>query len=386
MINMETNRNRLSGDLLYIGSTVMLIKVICGYSIIINYTDFMDNILVFLSVAILTASIISQKIIIKRFFIYVILSLLMVLLGYRTGNYGLTITAIACFALRGKNFNEFLRYMFKVILIIVIIHLLYFAVHFVLGTGKIYTTSYRSGTETRYNLGFTHANIASVVFFNLSLMWFWLNFERFNKKHIIVFLLTSFFIYKMTVTRTVIVETIITILIFTIGRLKENKALLLRLAIFIIFPVCLILVYLFATHYFEDGEYISYKFVRHVDTLLSSRIKFAAYANQKWGITWFGRNITDFKMVWDPKWQLNGFTFDCIYSYLIYNVGIVWGILMIILLIVVAVFGSKKICMFMLIWCIYGITEVHGLNGFMLFPIFLITQINKNTKCNSWEN
>lgn len=357
----------------------MIIKVMINYSGIFSISGLIDNILVGTSVCSLCCSIALEKINVKQLFLYTAICLIMFIVGYRIQNYSTAITALTCFALRGKDFNRFLRYVFKLLFIIAMIHIVFFILQFIQNSNRIYITSDRGFFGRRYNLGFGHPNTASVVFLNISLIWFWLNFETFTKKNIIIVILITLAVYMLTATRTMLLELVIALIILTIGRIK-TKITAFRILLVCLFPLFMVLIYVCAIHYFTNGEYITSDIVQTIDELLSSRIRLAAFADYQWGITYWGRNIEDFVMEYSTRWGLNSFTFDCVYSYILYNFGLGWGIMISVLIAIMAIYGDKKTVLFMIIWCIYGITEVHGLNGYMLFPIFLITQVKIGKK------
>ena len=87
----------------------------------------------------------------------------------------------------------------------------------------------------------------------------------------------------------------------------------------------------------------------------------------------FGQNLNNTNAVWDSVWQLSGtVTFDNIYTYLLINIGIIWLVLLGILFYRISFMKNAKYNLFLIVWALYGITEVHGINPVMVFPILLI--------------
>ena len=120
------------------------------------------------------------------------------------------------------------------------------------------------------------------------------------------------------------------------------------------------------TFLYEKGNLLSHA----VDQLLTRRIGLASYAYNRLGLTIFGRDMRNFTTTWDEYYGFSGgFTFDNIYSYLLINVGIVILLLIIVVLYKVAKQGSLKNNIFILVWALYSMTEVHGLSCYMCFPI-----------------
>lgn len=112
-----------------------------------------------------------------------------------------------------------------------------------------------------------------------------------------------------------------------------------------------------------------------VNALLSDRIKLGAYGVSHYGYSFLGQKVAKTNIVWEAEWGFNGFTFDNIYTYLAVNQGIIWILLLSVLFYYLAKKEDLKTSIFIIIWALYGITEVHGLNGFISFPILLVVSL-----------
>ena len=55
--------------------------------------------------------------------------------------------------------------------------------------------------------------------------------------------------------------------------------------------------------------------------------------------------------------------------------GIIWLVTIILLFYKLNQLNNDKINFAIIAWAIYGITEVHGLNVYMLFPILLVSEL-----------
>ena len=141
------------------------------------------------------------------------------------------------------------------------------------------------------------------------------------------------------------------------------------------------------TFLYEKGNLLSHA----VDQLLTHRIGLASYAYNRLGLTIFGRDMRNFTTTWDEYYGFSGgFTFDNIYSYLLINVGIVILALLIVVFYKVAKQGSLKNNIFILVWALYSMTEVHGLSCYMCFPILFAALVipgsyRAREQCNAIE-
>jgi hypothetical protein len=89
--------------------------------------------------------------------------------------------------------------------------------------------------------------------------------------------------------------------------------------------------------------------------------------------------VTDIVVKWDPYWRFNSITFDNIFTYLLVS-QMVWLIVISILFYRCAKKGSNKDCIYILAWAMYGITEVHGINPFLFFPLLIISTLMKRNE------
>jgi len=139
-------------------------------------------------------------------------------------------------------------------------------------------------------------------------------------------------------------------------------------------PFCAALTIFLMFHYSKDNA-----IVMALDRLLTGRIKLGAYGLQNEGATFAGHFIPylNGQVTWDPYWMINDFTFDNIYSDSLVHMGFIW------LAVYTAVFyllGRKrnfKISCYVIIWAVYGLTEVHGLNGFIWIPVLISAYLSK---------
>jgi hypothetical protein len=117
-----------------------------------------------------------------------------------------------------------------------------------------------------------------------------------------------------------------------------------------------------------------------MDTFLNARIRLGAYAYNRYGLTILGRNFLSFHAVWDEKWKLNWFTFDCTYSYLMINMGVIWIVFIALIFWKLADYKSNKVNIAIVVWSLYAVSEVHALNSFLCYPILLTVLLFEKKK------
>lgn len=353
-------------NILYLGMFLMILKVSLGTSSIFDYSDSLDRILTVGATFCLIIHILSRRFSTRIFIIYAIIATVTLVSAYLTGNYWMLISVITCMAVRGEQLDKIVRFLFSYQTLYFICHFCYAMVCHWMFEEKI--SAVISGV-TRYHFGMGHPNRFSIYFFNLVLMWVWLNFDKIKPNHIGLLALIEAITYYFTKTRTNLFEMYIIfalILIYKIKPLKVGK-LITRVTKYVvpIFAVCTMLLVILYT----KGNMVAYR----LDTLLTGRIKLGAYAYQNYGPSLLGQNMQSVSVKWDATWQLNDFTFDNTYSFLCINQGIVWLIAVAVLFFFVAKRGNVRNNVLIIAWALYGITEVHGLNVYMCFPIILVS-------------
>ncbi|KZK13898.1 hypothetical protein DRA4_0408 [Lactococcus lactis subsp. lactis bv. diacetylactis] len=344
------------------GILVLIVKTILSMSSMWYSSGMVDNILTAISVVLLVAHIQSKQYNTRQLVAYAIVTVLFGVICINIGSAGLLITVITCLAVRDEDIERVVRFIFKYEFWLISIHCLVGAVSTLLGS-KYYVLYHG---YIRYSLGFGHANVLSAFVFNLVIMYFWLKFESLNSKDFIAVIIVELLLYRVAKTRTSLYLSVFVLLIVMIYKNKERSKLIDALAKYAV-PILSLFTFVM-TFLYEKGNLLSHA----VDQLLTRRIGLASYAYNRLGLTIFGRDMRNFTTTWDEYYGFSGgFTFDNIYSYLLINVGIVILLLIIVVFYKVAKQGSLKNNIFILVWALYSMTEVHGLSCYMCFPILL---------------
>lgn len=348
---------------------LMVCKVTFSLSSIAPYNESIDLLLSILSAGLFALCILMDRYSGKVLAIYAVISVTILFSVIKTGNYGFLITVIACFAARKRNFNRMIEMIYQYELLFVVLHTAAALILAVIGKLDLFVFDRE---QFRATFGFSNPNSFSVVVFNLILMWLWLNFQRVNILRLALIGLLGGIVVLMTKTRTMMIDIIVLLLLCYLYRFKwfdKFTSAITKICI----PILFILVWGTVLLY-QKGSVIAYA----IDHMLNARIKLGAFAYERFGISILGQYLLDFQVVWDDTWKLNHFTFDCIYTYLAVNQGVIWLILLAFIFYKLAKMNLGKINIFLIVWALYGVTEVHGLNGFLCMPIFLSAFVFKS--------
>lgn len=351
--------------LLQLGIFLMVIKVSFNNSQILPYSEMMDTILAVMAAGGLGIYILRQAYPKKILTGYLIIGVLALYCVLKTGNYGFLITVILCMAMRKSDFDTVIKHIFVYESFFLVFHTCYsFMCWGFLGIPfwqDVYGVN-------RCSFGFIHPNMFSMYVFQLILMWVWLNYDKVKKEHLVEIAAIAFCVVIFTKTRTSFIDTLILclLLLFVNKEYGNSKKMLTMCAKYITPMTAAVTLFLSLT--FASGNLIS----RIADKILNTRIRLGGYAYEKYGMTLFGQDLSGMEVVWDSFWGITEHTFDSIYTAVAMNYGLIWLIFICIAFYKLAQKQNAKINICLIMWALYGITEVHGLNAFMCFPILLV--------------
>lgn len=347
------------------GIIILVLKVFLLYTVFGRMIPYTDSILSLLAVVYFGLSILNKGYTIRTLFIYFIISLIGLYSSYCVGNVMLFVTILTILAICGER---------NVVLFIYKYEVLFFVLLSVLSVVTGNTKSYIDGSiSLGFDFGFSHPNVAAAMLFNIMIMWIWLSYNKLKFSTYVELILFSIAVYFFTGARTILIVGLLTVFLVRLSQ-SERKWMQTGFAIVagVIVPT-LSLFFMYTTVNYQAGGNV----IKIVDTLLTGRLKLGAYAYEHYGFTFLGQVVEKGTIFgYDALWNMSKFTtFDNLYTKLMINNGLIW-----LAIIVVAFWGLSKLknniinCM-IVIWAIYAITEGHGLNGYLCFPILLIALI-----------
>lgn len=296
---------------------------------------------------------------------YAAIGFLALLTSYNTGTMIILISVLAIISIKDVDLDDVIRFIYSYEMLFLLINTLY---AIILSVITDYSLSTVINGVVRYHFGMGHPNRFSVYLFNIIIMWIWLNYDRLHKNHLFIIAAISAINYYFTITRTNTIATAVVLLLLVfmkkIGKDKSDRiATLAKWAVPVVSVSNIGAIYLFIA-----GN----PFVNTLNTLLSDRIRLGSYGLTFYGPTILGQAVEYGKVQWDNIWQLNYFTSDNIYSFFLFNIGLVWLVLISIGFYKLAQRKDNRINFCIIMWAIYGITEVQGTNVFLLFPLLIL--------------
>lgn len=366
---LRIKRIKRSDLLLYFGTVVFVAKTVFSVSKIIPYNNFTDILLSIIGSVVLIISILLQNYQIKTLLLYAAFIGLTLYNSWVTGNNVLVITVISCLAVRNSNLTNYIKMIFRIESILLIIHSV---IAIVGSTFGVFNIVQDIGGVMRYDFGMKHPNSFAALAFNLLIMFIWLKWDRIKIRHIIAMAICAGIVFVFCKTRTNFMTMLIVIGLLFIRKFNHRLDRTIEKLAFIIVPLFSVFMG-FAIIFYTTGNSV----IVLLNKILNARISLGAYALAHYRFTLFGQNMEALYTgtIWDSVWMLNAFTFDCIYTYMLINQGIIWLVLLTILFVRLAKRKNVRDNVAIISWALYGLTEVQGLNCFSCMPILLLTKL-----------
>ena len=213
-------------------------------------------------------------------------------------------------------------------------------------------------------------NLISSYCFNLVLMWAWEKYDSIRLRQLFWIVVAATVLYKFTDSRTAYLCTLLLCAALFVIKHCAPAAKLINAVAAVIAPGLSALV-LVGSYHWRDGVFAK------INALLNGRLNLASYGIDHFGFTLIGQRV-DYNIPSDgPYWsiQVQEFTFDCVYSYLWSNIGIIWLVLICLCFIALARRGNPRICLFLIFWALYGMSEVTVMSIVRFFPLVLISTL-----------
>jgi len=355
----------IPNSLLRIGLLLMIGKVFLSFSSIIEVSDSADMVMSIVACLFLAGSILQKAYPLKTLMIFAGVILLGILTSVQTGNMMIFIAIVTCLSLCREDLDRQIHFlMFWEGLFVIFTAMLAVGLHL---SGHSMLT--RVSKEMLFNFGYSHPNVFSCIATNIFAMFLWLHYADIRGHQLLTISVLELIIYVITGSRTGLIVTMFLVVCMLLFRNRTKPYRLLKAAAGWAPPVLTLVFYVLCRLYAAGNMA-----VRVIDDLVSGRIWLGAYSLNRFGVSLFGRNLSDVEVKWDEFWKISGITFDNVYTYLLVT-QFVWLLVVMVLFHRLARKGDVKFCIFLLAWALYGVSEIHVLNPFLFFAILLVTTL-----------
>ncbi len=345
---------------LKLGLFILIFRNIYTSSNFLASNEIFETIFLVCGLICLLISIASQKLSLVDIALYSGVGCLVIYNYFITRSTFILVATITIFALRGSNLDCIFRCIFKWKLFFLILLFL-----LALGSDS-WLYSYYFG-ELKYDFGFSHANTFAMYLVDLTMLWLWVHYEKLTNTTLVLVLLVNaafFPLVKSDIAFFVVLLSVV--MLFAIKNTKHIARCVIHQGAKYIIVISAIFTYVMMELYVK-GNAVALV----VNELMTARIRAGAYAKYRYGFTFWGQDLTAEVVTWDAEWGMTRVIFDNIYTYMTYNIGFVWLIIAVVFFYKLSCLNHTKINLFIIIWAVYAMAEVGGINGYRLFPVFL---------------
>lgn len=310
----------------------------------------------------------------KQLTIIVLLISICCIITLKCGKTTVLMSAIAILFAKDINFDKLLRSVFSIRLITFFIVILLSMIG-VLSNGNAFRISENGEIIKRYSLGFVHPNITYLNFFILVALYLYLKYENLTIKNYIFIFISAVALFKITDSRTGFITVILSIFISILFKNKNIfKNRLFRKVIMNVPLICGIISVMISFNYTKNN-----KLFYIINKILTGRLELGKRFFDIYGINLFGQNVVEGS-------NLNGsyLRIDSGYISLIVVYGLVIFLIYLILqtkLLKMYVKNDRvKEIMLIIVFSVYGLTEVYVYNVFInISLLFLSDLLYKNS-------
>lgn len=348
------------------GLFIFTIKTGLDISVLLQLNTYLDSFLIIAGLAMFIIAILQQGYTGTVLLKYAAITVISLYSTFLSDQSVIIITVITILAVRQTDLTEVIRKIRIWASVFLVMHLLCYTVLLIFGDAEFFALDGQG--RLRASFGFIHANMFSIYLFNIILAWVWENYERLKIKHLIVIAIIETVSFFLTDSRTSYICVLILLFMLFLKIKGKGKLKVIHKMAYIIVPF-LASVFLLLYNLWLKGNVVAYI----VDNMLTGRIKLGAYALSSYGLTIWGQKMDYGLLAWTSEWNLNYFTLDCTYTSMWTNIGWIWILILSVCFFLLARKKCLKISIFIIIWALYAISEVHGLSAYLCFPILLIT-------------
>lgn len=360
-------------DMVKAAFIVLAVKVVASSSVIMPWNSLVDNLCIMFAVCVMLVKVCKLTLALSKVIILCVISAVVLYSCVSLGQYDLMISLIAICLLIDEDIDAYIAVLLKTQALLVAAHIVLSIFLTLIGKGYLFWST--TGTRIRFSGGFVHPNVLSSYISSCMLMFAWVHFKQITTNKWGCMAAVMVLSYAMTKSRTgLLMHSIVLLLVYFAQREKTMLEKTINPVLLLLFPGLAVLTFWAQEHFLGNNPAALL-----LDEILTGRIKYAAYAYVRSGTTWLPRYldyVAEGVVSWTQEWNLNTFTFDNLYSFMFMQMGMVWIAIFTVMIAVVCRKSDFKVKVFILMWVIYAMVEVHGLNCFKFYPILLLSTLS----------
>lgn len=258
-----------------------------------------------------------------------------------------------------SNEHEIINIIYKTIFWVLLIHFFAFLIQYL--NGSVSRLVDKSG-RIRLSLGFSNPNIVSYY-----ALWCFLGYV-YSKKELIkeekrtimlpIALITVVYIFAKS--NTLLYMTIISLLLLNLNIPSKILSIVSKYAFLFITFIWIILVGLYSS---------SNTYAIKLNNIMNSRLYYSCQTEKIYGYSIIGKNIDlDVGLIRKEGYMSTSLILDVTYANLLYKYGIIYVLILALISVVIANCSDDIKKKYLLIWCIFALSETVSLNFVICFP------------------
>ena len=346
----------------------MTLKVMLDKLVYINNHGIIDNTLIILGVGLfLICFFFETKHTLLEYVVIGVVGILCLYASLKIGEFYLLMTFFLIIASVNKDLKRTVRLMRTVKIIIVTVSIVWYAVALIVFKDTVY--SIVKNGRIAHHFGFSHPNAFALIVGWILLETLYLSYGEYKSRMYVLYPLAGVVLYYFTSCDTIMYVMFAVTILLAFGRISALQRPIHFVAQYF-FPVIAVINAFCVVTYMRRGGLL-YQVVRGLDKILTARIRQVAYIMEYYGVTLFGHEVPiGDKVTYDSYYRINSIVCDGLYSYLLVCLGVIFTV-MLSVVIWYCVRRKAEYSIIAIIYAIYGILETHGINAFMVYPIFL---------------
>ena len=328
----------------------------------------LDNCISLILLILCAYKIVTKKYNLKTLFLYGVVCIFALYSALTTGKMIIATSVLIVLAIRGENIQYIAKELYYMKFSIIILHTLGAIILF--PTGLSYLGGSFEETRFRITFGLNWPGQFADYTFDLCVLWIFCNLDKLKNKDFCKLILCLAVVFIATDSRVIFaISMLLIMMVWIIKHTNRFNGLLKWIARFIV-PVLTIVMFSCINAFANRSTWALV-----VDKILNTRVRLNGYLYDLYGHTFFGQRCESLIGEFSEKWQSTGSTFDCTYTWLIIEMGIVWLLFLIIIFYILPRKDEPLISILLICWSLGAFIDTDFVSGYCSFIVLLFSLI-----------
>ena len=291
-------------------------------------------------------------------------------------DYNILLSYLLVICIKDIDFKKVLKIILSINIVMLLIHVFGYILNLIFEFKDV-AIYYTDDGSVLHNFLVGHPNHFAILLFWTYAIYMYLKFENINYKDYSLGIILAIIAYIFPQSKTIVIATVIFVGLIIVSKLNIEKINhLIKFGskyLFIIFTISTIIV-IVPYRFFYDKITVITDIIDQIDVVLSGRILYPHAVYKKYGFTMIGEYVDYYEI---QEWG-GPFIMDNLYGKMLFNYGSFYAILLAYLMIAKSKKFEDKEHIYVIIFSIMAICEVHVLNACIGITLLMIGDIVQN--------